>query len=745
MATLTRKVLRTIKLHKVKYILTILLVFLGCLLYTAFNISVSNVKKELLQFRTHHFQEDFNFKVQNPLSDINYLENKYNVSIEERQVLNYDYNKNTTLRILSATEKIDTYAVTKGESLKQSNDILINSAFADDHKIKIGDNIDIFSNGFKVVGFFSSPDYVYMLKTDSDMVVNNEAFGVAVISKEDMMKMKKGYTYYVARFNGAENNSDKLKENINKDNLIVDWRNADDTPRITTINGDINTYIQIGAIVPTFILIITCSLVSVFLWRLLRDEYVQLGTIYALGYKKRTLIFHYLCYPLFVCTIGSILGTFCGIFFSNQIVKGVFGYKYNLPAFSGSIDISQLIISLLLPFIILIPVTLIIINKALKKSPLDLMKNGNSKIKVGLLEKKASLSIYNFNLRFMIKEMLRNLRRGSIIYISVIFASIMLLLGFAVNDSINYMFNSMVGNFVNNYNYTFNSMQLGTPQKGEGVSVSKFEVQTKQGEKIALTVFGIKQDAELVRFKDINGNRISLSNTIISSGVAKILGVKEGDTIKAKNKSTSKTIDIKIDKFAEDYNYYIYMPMETFNKLNGYPVKSYMSILSNEKLSIDNDLLMSVLNSKDQKEGYHQLTKTVKALIGIMGVISFIIGLIVIFIITNISIDENKSGISLMKVLGYSEKNIISIMLNYNIIYVILGFITAIPLIFKLMEGFFEIVGKQMNAVIPVRLNLINIIICFITIILTYEISKYISSRNVLKICMSDSLKSQRE
>ena len=50
-----------------------------------------------------------------------------------------------------------------------------------------------------------------------------------------------------------------------------------------------------------------------------------------------------------------------------------------------------------------------------------------------------------------------------------------------------------------------------------------------------------------------------------------------------------------------------------------------------------------------------------------------------------------------------------------------------------------------MNAVIPVKLYSHNVLIGFLIILLTYEVSKFISVRRVFKISMVDSLKSKNE
>ena len=262
---------------------------------------------------------------------------------------------------------------------------------------------------------------------------------------------------------------------------------------------------------------------------------------------------------------------------------------------------------------------------------------------------------------------------------------------------------------------------------------------------MTITIFGIDSKAKLVKFKDEGGKRIKLSNTVISSGIAEKLNIKEGDLLYAENKLTGKEIEVEIDKIAEDYNYYIYMPIDQFNKINEYPEGSYISLISNDKLNINKEKILNVLDADDQQKGYKEYTKTFKSLINIVSIIAFIIGVVVINIIITISVEENKNNISMMKVLGYHNKKIISLMIRYNIFIVIAAYLLSVPIIKYLIKQLFDILGESMNAVIPVKLYSHNVLIGFLIILLTYEVSKFISVRRVFKISMVDSLKSKNE
>ncbi|HEY5562847.1 MAG TPA: FtsX-like permease family protein [Clostridiaceae bacterium] len=124
---------------------------------------------------------------------------------------------------------------------------------------------------------------------------------------------------------------------------------------------------------------------------------------------------------------------------------------------------------------------------------------------------------------------------------------------------------------------------------------------------------------------------------------------------------------------------------------------------------------------------------------------AFIIGLIVIYVVTSLVIEENKANISMFKIWGYKKKEIYSLILSSNIILVIFGYIISIPLIIMSVASFFNVMTEDMNITIPAKLNINSVLISFVIIIIAYEISKSLNKSKIMKIPMAASLKEKRK
>ena len=99
---------------------------------------------------------------------------------------------------------------------------------------------------------------------------------------------------------------------------------------------------------------------------------------------------------------------------------------FNMPVGSVNFNIKYLVISILLPVIFLSAAGYLVVNKALKSSPLELMRGGKENNKVGFIEKNLKLDKLKFSTKFKIREQLRSIPRSAFLLLGVILATMLL-------------------------------------------------------------------------------------------------------------------------------------------------------------------------------------------------------------------------------------------------------------------------------------------------------------------------------
>ncbi|HEX3028930.1 MAG TPA: ABC transporter permease [Clostridia bacterium] len=740
---INKKIARTMLESKSRYIGSFLLILISCALFTAFKLSLPSIIKSVDEFRKACEVEDANFIVSVPLNNIKELEKKYNLVLEERKSLDYAIG-DSTLRLLKETKKLDRYSVIKGSPLNKPNDMLIFDKYAKNHNLIIGSTLKVGEKEFRITGYFTEPDYLYVLNSETDLLFNYEKFGIAVVPASGFDELQGAQTFYSVKF--SKGNVKEFKDAIRQSSMIIKWIDSDINPRINAFDGDISGTVQLGDILPLFILVITCFLLAVVIWRLLKGEFVQIGTLYALGYRKKEIMKHYLAYSVIICLIGSILGIITGMLFIKPLIITQ-SFQYNLPVIHVDYNIFYLITAFILPFLFLVPATMFVVMKALRMPPLLLMRGGGDGKKVGFIEKRLKLGRFGFNTKFKIREIVRNIPRSLIMIMGVSLAAILLLFGFIMQYSIdNLMKDGYNKVYRYKYVYMLNTLETGKPDKGEAISMSTFSAKDSSGKKLHFKIQGMQRGSGLIDIKDKNGGKLDFKQNIMTKTLADRLGIKAQDTVKVENKFTGKVFKVSIDKIADTYiGNFIYIPLDSYNKLNGFPENSYTGILSSEKLSIDSGKLLTTISKKDIIEGYESTIGVFKVFTLVITAVACCIGLIIIFIVTSLLIEENKANISLLKILGYSKKRIYSLILNSTAVLVVIGFIISVPVAVFLMDRMFETITSNMDITVPVGINWVCLVACFIIIVVTYEVSKLLSRRKIINISMADSLKSRAE
>ncbi|MBP1757062.1 MAG: permease, partial [Firmicutes bacterium] len=438
-----RKIRRTMMESKSQYFGSVALIILSCLAFTMFSLLSFNLDHIITTFGENYVQEDANFTTDHEL-DINAIETNQKLLLEEGRTFDYPYSEDITLRIFSENTKVNIPALINGEHLS-SGKMLIDPSFAKANGMKLGDKVKLYDKELEISGFMSIPSYIYPVKNESDLMTDPSHFGVAVITKADLQAINSGHLFYQVKFLSGSVASDKqsieeltmrLKEAIVKDgNNILSWMNASMNPRISFVTAKQSGISKVSTALPIAILLLTCILAGIVMWRTVKRESAIIGTLYALGYRKREIQNHYLRYPIIIAVIGGVLGTILGGITLRPMLNFMVTY-FNMPVDTVDYQVRYMIISILLPIVFLTMSGVLVLWKALGLTPLQLIRGGADNNKVGILERHIKLDRLRFATKFKIREQLRSMARSSFLLLGVMMATMLLLMGFAAKNSL---------------------------------------------------------------------------------------------------------------------------------------------------------------------------------------------------------------------------------------------------------------------------------------------------------------------
>lgn len=742
---INKRIKRVLFENKAQYIGAVLLIVLSCFLFTCLVLVSSNLTRLMNEYEHRYVQEDASFTTDKSIENLQELEHAGDAVIEEGKTLDCALSEGITLRVFTKNDKINLPAIIKGRELSSSGDILINPTFAAAHNYKIGDTLTMSGKQFTVKGFMMLPDYIAPLKSETDLMYSPQSFGLAVISREDFKALGKGSNFYAIKFNHPEESPrtqavkfiELLKD---RDISIGQWTDIGVNTRVSAATAKFNSASLMGRAIPIAVLLLTAVLLGNVIGRMVKRESVIAGALYALGYRRKELYRHYLKFPLVIAGIGGVFGTVLGLFTVRQLLSVYFEFC-EIPLTGINYSPAVITMSLLLPILFLGLSSFLVIHKELKHSPAELMKGDKEKSKVNLLERLLKLEKLKFAMKFKIREQLRSLSRITLLIVGCTAATVLFLFGFFLKSGMDYFLTTEVENAQNyQYEYVFDSLRTETaPTGSEPFSASKFLLSGDDNK--VFNVVGALPDTKIYTLADESGNKLSTNQVIIAKPIADKLKVEPGDTITIIRKSDYQEFSLKVGGIADSYNMFIYMPLSEYNEKFGRPEGSYNELFSNEPLDIPKNEQYTVLSIEDKIAAIQSGMVPLASTVVFISAMAFIIGLIIIYLVTSMIVEENKSTISLMKIFGYRKKEVNSLILNSSTIVVVAGYLIGIPLSFALMGGLMKALEKSLVFSMPVTIKPIYAIFGFVVVMLSYELSKLFCRRKVNAVLMSEALK----
>ncbi len=684
------------------------------------------------------------------------------------KVLPYDENKN-----------INKAYLVEGQLPINSKEITILPKYAETHNIKIGDAYKIGDIEYKVVGFAYAPDYIYPLVSYSSVIFDEEKNNIIYINNEDFDEvngiLEQTYSIY---YNGDV----ERKFEINSKNEQFDaeaFKILNDESKAVSMS--IFTVTRLGRIASLqlefatnrlfaeyflyLLLGISVFVIAVVTKKRIEDERLQIGVLKSLGYSSFGIAISYLVYPIIGSIIGGSIGYVIGIFLNGNLTSMYISY-FLVPLTEFKFNLNYLSYVILFPTILLSVLSYFISSLMLRKKPLKLLKEG-SNLKVNIFSKLVNkiTVLLPFKSRFKYNLAFRSIPKLLIVSLTSFFTGMLIVLTLIgsnlMKDLVDKSFEGM------DYKYMVYTNAVETEKLDNNsdhvlnatlplIKVFRLDETEEEIEKETISVTGIDIDSKFMTIKDESDKTLNdlLSDEkgiIINANLHELYKIEIGDTLQfALNEELTQKIEYKVIGISKGYmDYSGYVKRKGFSNAIGYNENAYTSVLSNDDKyadlsNLDDDLvskIATVLNFQDMKENISDSIEKYNATIYIVISFASIIAFVIITVIANIVVEENKKTISLMKVLGYKNKKISSIVLNIYTPIIIVSYFLSIPVMIMVLKKIVKVLAGSMEMTIPISLDLKLAMVGLICLLVAYYIAIYLSKKVLNKIPLAITIK----
>lgn len=529
---------------------------------------------------------------------------------------------------------------------------------------------------------------------------------------------------------------------------------------------------KIGNVFPIVFYIIAILISLVSMTRMVEEDRSEIGTLKALGFSNQNIALKYLIFSLLATLLGGVIGMTIGLNLIPRLIWSVYTTLFAVPHFTANFQAGYCLIGLAIAIICICGGALIAVYRELVAMPSVLMRPKAPKAgKRILLEHLPFIwQRFKFSNKIVTRNLFRYKTRAIVTILGIAGCTALILAGFGLKDSITDVVNYQYEN-VFRYDKMIalkasadDSALLKTLEQHKEVShVAEMSMATKKvsangkSYEINLVVPNTaKTFNKVISLNDIHQDKKQVSlqpdRAIVSQKLARLLGVKENDTLSFKD-SQDKTHHIKVGKIVENYiQNYVYLSKATYEKNFGsyetnVLVLSLKTPLSSQadydfdKTLIANSAVANVLNSKSTANMINDIMTSLNLVVLILIVSSAILAFVVMYNLANINISERKREIATLKVLGFYDKEIDAYITKENIVFTAVGIVLG--LIGGVYLGHFIISTCETDTLMFVRhVNTISFIFAA-ALTISFTVIVNITTHFSLKgIDMIDSLKS---
>jgi len=419
---------------------------------------------------------------------------------------------------------------------------------------------------------------------------------------------------------------------------------------------------------------------------------------------------------------------------------------FPMPVYEMTYRPWLIVFAVLVPIIVLCAVTWVVTGRILKTPPAILMKGGEIKNRTNFIERNLKLDRLKFNMKFQVREQVRSLSRTFFLLFGVVVATMLMLYGLTMKSSVDYMLNEGVKELYNlEYEYVFNSEKTGMPPAGTEQFGAAY-VSLADNEDVSFYVTGVLPDTDRIRLKDLTGRPFKPEQVTMTAPLAQKLNVKEGGSVTVFDTENGKEHTFTIEKVADSYaGDFLFMPLDQFNAEFGLPADAYIGVWSDKPMTFAEGEIRSTKSIDTIVKGFGSFIDQAGPMIYGLIASAFVLGLIIIYLVTGLVIDESRTSISLMRVFGYRKREIGRLILGSNTLIVVIGYLLGIPALLGTVGVFYGSLTESLQIVLPVKLNIAYIILGFLVVMAAYEFAKLMCRKKVARIPMSEALKAGTE
>ena len=627
------------------------------------------------------------------------------------------------------------------------------SKFAETWGIHVGDKFTVHVMGLdiekEVKGLIVTPEYEFACaSTDTDTDFHN--IGFAYLSQEVLPEEMRISNEIIFTCEGkALDCEDAVSDALDEDyayladrNSIRGWFQLSDE----LAQHDSFSYIFSFVFVAIALLVIITTMK-----RMIAQQRTQIGTLNALGMKKRKIMTHYLSYSFVLSALGCVLGIILGIFTFGRLMVNMFSKFYTIPGWKPGFSYKSIIVAAVL-ILTCTGTSYFSCKQILKIHPSEALRPPAARsAKACIFEKLPFWNKLGFNARYNLRDISRSKMRAFMGVFGTCMGMMVMTIGLGAYDTVDYV-RDWYFHDIQNYEYQVILNDSCTPEQAEelkketdgeliameAISIAAKDHPTSDG--IISCKLAVTEGEQLycVSDRELNTTPIEKGTVALTLKQAKKLGLTEGDKVYWKTATGSKWNESRIGLISRHPNITgITMLREDYEKAD-MTFRPVMLVSKNDcEKAAGKDYVSAVHSMKDLIAAFDKMMEIMDLLVYFMVIFSILLIVIVLYNSGNLSFNEREKEFATLKVLGFKSGAIRRLLSTQNLWLSVLGVICGIPLGRVPLQAMMDSNGDSVDwpcYVSPVTYLIAALFVMTVSVLVSFLFSRRIKRINMVEV-----------
>ena len=704
--SLSKKMLRDMKINKMQFIAIFLMAFLGIFAYTGIYAEYYGLVQTSDEFYTDTniadawiYNTDFDDVAVEKINDFTSQADRQGVIQSQADLEN---KPDVTLHFIE-NGTISKFFTTDGENFNPNDDsgVWLDARFADARDLKVGDKISFeFDNETitkQIKGLGYSPEYIYEVSPSSSTPDFHE-MGFAYLS-DDAYPGDLKYNRLLVKYDVSDSDFEDNLDSIDYQSVTK----KEDHLSVSKFADEMAQHKMIGDVFPIVFILVTFLTLLTTMNRIVTHQRTQIGILKAVGFKDSSIILHYLSFSFWPVLAGAIIGLITGPMIIPQMFYPTMMTSYSMPSWNPGFDMSFIYIAVLM-VVSSVFVTYLSCRRISKENPANTLRpkapNTSSK---SFIEKSRIWNRLSFNLRWNWRDARRNKFRALMAIVGVMGCVALLIAAFGMNDSMDEL-KSWEYDDITHYESKLLLSSQANPMElyyilneTNGSFIMQQSIEIKANSQEDTVTLLVSNNTNLISYTDSNRNQIEIDegDVSISTKLAERFNLTIGDKIKWHIVGEDKWVSSKIGQIhAEPISQGLIMSPDTLEDqgLNFTPT----NIVTDEKFGENFDSIKSVTSIDKMEESWDQIITAVMMMVYVVTFVAVALAILVLYNLGILSFTEMEREIATLKVLGFRTNSLRKLLLTQNVIFTAIGFILGIPLGFYFMTLMMNAAGDSL-------------------------------------------------